>query len=174
MKGSGQVATWKRLVQNVAPGIAASLTGPAGGVAVRYLCEKFLGDANATEQDLAAAIESATPERLLELKRMEQDFQIRMTALGLDQERLYVSDRRDARQVLKLTIWPQVLLSGVFVVGYFTVLGLLVANSNADFGDRVFGILNTVIGVLTAAIPMILQFWFGSSLGSKEKDRMGR
>jgi len=28
---------------------------------------------------------------------------------------------------------------------------------------------NIILGVLTAAIPMILQFWFGSSNGSKDK-----
>ena len=31
------------------------------------------------------------------------------------------------------------------------------------------GVFATILGVLTAAIPQILNFWFGSSVGSKEK-----
>ncbi|MFT6220702.1 MAG: hypothetical protein ACJA0C_000099 [Candidatus Endobugula sp.] len=30
-------------------------------------------------------------------------------------------------------------------------------------------VFTTILGVLTAAIPQILGFWFGSSLGSKQK-----
>ena len=162
---------WKTLIRNVAPKIATTLGGPAGGMAVKFLAEEFLGKETASEEELAAAIESAGPEKMLELKRLDREFALKMEALGLDRARLSAEDRKDARQILRVSIWPQVVLSMVFVVGYFLIMGILVSCRDLEFEDRVFGILNTVIGVLTGAIPMILQFWFGSSMGSREKDR---
>ena len=160
---------WKSLVRSVAPALGATLGGPAGGLAVKFLADKFLGNPEAEEQDIAEAIMSASPEKLLELKKLDQDFALQMKELDIDIDRLAIGDRKDARQMFKVNIWPQVILSALFVVGYFAIIGLLIYFYDIDLNDRVFGILNTVIGVLTGAIPMILQFWFGSSLGSKEK-----
>lgn len=162
---------WKNLVKNIAPTIGTALGGPAAGVAVRYLAESFLDEPDATEAQLAQVIQSASPEKLLELKALDNDFAIKMRELDVDVFRLEVEDKQNARETLKISIWPQVSLSCLFVLGYFSIMGLLVINHDLDINDRVFGILNTVIGVLTAAIPMILQFWFGSSQGSKEKDK---
>lgn len=162
---------WKQIVKQVAPGIGTVLGGPTGGMAVKFLAETFLGNGEATEEEVAAAIQNATPDQMLQLRKLDQEFELKLKQLGLDREKLVVDDRKDARQILKTTIWPQVLLSGVFILGYFLVMGLLIGNPAVEYGDRVFGILNTVIGVLTGSIPMILQFWFGSSLGSREKDQ---
>jgi len=163
---------WKKLVRKVAPTIGAALGTPASGMAIKFLADKFLGNPDATEIELAGAIQNSTPEQILALKQLDQDFAIKMKELDIDVFRLETADRQNARELFKVNIWPQVILSGLFVVGYFSIMGLLVWMHDTHFDDRVFGILNTVIGVLTAAIPMILQFWFGSSTGSKEKDQI--
>ena len=163
---------WKKLVRNVAPTIGAALGTPASGMAIKFLTDKFLGNTDATEADLAKAIQDSTPEQMLTLKKLDQDFAVKMKELDIDVFRLETADRQNARELFKINIWPQVILSSMFVVGYFVLLGLIISFHDVEFGDRVFGVLNTIIGVLTAAIPMILQFWFGSSTGSKEKDRL--
>ena len=64
------------------------------------------------------------------------------------------------------SIIPQVVLSALFIVGYFTMMGLFFSNTLEIPMSDVF---NVLAGVLTAAIPQILSFWFGSSHGSKQK-----
>ncbi|MCG8470537.1 MAG: hypothetical protein MI742_01605 [Desulfobacterales bacterium] len=161
----------KDLMKNVAPRIASTIGSPAGGVAVKFLCEKLLGNPNASEEELATVIGSASPAQLLELKRLDREFEISMEALNLNREKWTFSDRQKARTILKTIIWPQVLLTFTFVVGYFIIVGLLVANHDIHFSDKMFGIFTTILGVLTAVIPTIVQFWFGSSSGSKDKDK---
>lgn len=163
---------WKSLVRSVAPTIGASLGGPAGGMAVKFMADKFLGKPDATEAELMQAIRMASPTDMLALKRLDQEFALQMKALAIDVFKIETGDRQNARDLFKTNIWPQIILSSIFVIGYFVLLGLIIAFHDIEFGDRVFGVLNTIIGVLTAAIPMILQFWFGSSTGSKDKDRI--
>ena len=98
-----------------------------------------------------------------------------MRKLDIDVFKLEVEDRASARELFKVNIWPQIVLSAIFVIGYFGVLfylfkskdvGSALSGENAEWLQGVF---TTISGVLTAAIPQILGFWFGSSLGSKEK-----
>lgn len=161
--------SWKDIVRTVAPTLGAALGGPAGGMAVKFMADQFLGNPEATEQDVAAFVQNASPDQMLEIKKADQEFAVRMRELDIDVFKLEVADRQNARDLFKVNIWPQIILSALFIIGYFSVMGALVWAHDAQINDRIFGILNTVIGVLTAAIPMILQFWFGSSQGSKEK-----
>lgn len=65
---------------------------------------------------------------------------------------------------------PQILFSAVFILCFFAVLVLLVLKGEVQMSDRVFGVVRDAMMMLTALIPVILQFWIGSSSGSKEKD----
>ena len=163
---------WKSIVRNIAPTLGAALGGPAAGAAVKYLAQELLGPEsnNATESEVARFIEtSATPEQLLGLKRLDNEFAAKMRELDIDVFELEVRDRQNAREMFRIAIWPQIVLSALFIIGYFLVLAVIVVHHDINISERMLGILNTVLGVLTAAIPMILQFWFGSSTGSKEK-----
>lgn len=166
--------SWKSIVRTVAPTLGTALGGPAGGMAVKFLADQLLGNPDATEQEVAQFVHAASPDQMLSLKSLDNDFAIQMKKLDIDVFALEVQDRENARELFKVNIWPQILLSALFISGYFGIMGVLIYFHNIDINDRIFGILNTVIGVLTAAIPMILQFWFGSSQGSKEKDRKAK
>ena len=160
---------WKSLVKTIAPTIGTALLGPAGGIAVKYLGEKFLSKSDATEQDVAEAVLGASPEKLLDLKKMDADFKVRMRELDIDVYKLEVQDRQSARELAKINMWPQIILSVLYTVGYFVMLGLFMAgkiNVVTEFKAE----FNIVLGVMTAAQVKIMDFWFGSSSGSKEKD----
>lgn len=164
---------WKSIVRNVAPEIASFLGTPAAGVATKFLADQFLGDPKASEKDVASAIQNASPDQLLKLKQCDQDFKEKMASLNLDAQKLVIQDRDSARQLFKVNIWPQIILSALFVIGYFSLIGILIWMMSKDglqINVQILGILTTVLGVLTAAIPQIMQFWFGSSKGSKDKD----
>ena len=166
---------WKEIVRRVAPTIGAALGGPLAGSATKFVAEKLLGKSDAPIAEITKAIIDATPEKLAKLNEIDKEFEIEMQKLGIDIYKLEIEDRKSARNLFKVNIWPQITLSAIFVFGYFLVLYLLIDKgstfASATGNEYMKGVFTTILGVLTAAIPQILSFWFGSSLGSKEKNR---
>ena len=166
---------WKEIIKSVAPTIGTALGGPLAGSATKFVAEKLLGKADAPIAEVAKAIVEATPEKLTKLKEIDKDFELEMQKLNIDIYKLEVEERKSARELFSVNIWPQISLSGIFVIGYFVVLYILISKGSglgdAIKSDWIKGVFTTILGVLTAAIPQILNFWFGSSLGSKEKNR---
>lgn len=167
------MSSWKEIVRNVAPVIGTALGGPMAGTATKFIAEKMLGKPEATESEIEDAILGATPEKLTELRKIDADFKLSMKQLDIDVYELEYKDRDSARKLFEINVWPQIILSGIFVVGYFVIMVLLLTFSDKLPAENsaLLGVFTTVLGVLTAAIPQILNFWFGSSLGSKEKTR---
>lgn len=68
---------------------------------------------------------------------------------------------------------PQIGLSVLFIAGYFLILytlltgGILIPESMKDTSIL-------LLGILTREVPTIMQFWFGSSSGSKDKSEQMR
>jgi hypothetical protein len=61
----------------VAPTLATALGGPLGGMAMKMVADK-LGLPDASPEALDAAVASATPEQLAEIKKVEADFKVQM------------------------------------------------------------------------------------------------
>jgi len=163
---------WKNIVRKVAPALGAGLGGPLAGAATKYIADKVLGKPEASEDEIEAWVYGASPEQLLKLKEMDQQFERDMKALDVDVFKLEMQDRASAREMFKgpglLSKLPQIVLSSVFVIGYFVVVFSL-GGLFAGIEPSMTGALHTILGVLTAGIPQILNFWFGSSSGSKDK-----
>jgi len=159
---------WKSVVRTIAPILGGSLGGPVGAAAMGTIAKVLLGKDTAGEAELEIAMQNATPEQLAELKKADNDFKIRMEELGFKREELMFKDVADARSLFGINIWPQIILSGLYTIGYFIVL-VLIMTDRANISPELQATANLIIGILTAAIPQILQFWFGSSTGSKEK-----
>lgn len=168
------MSTWKDIIRHVAPTLGTALGGPMAGVATKFIAEKILGKKSASQEEVQAFVLNASPEQLVKLKELEQQFILEMKQLDIDVYALEVKDRDSARKLFEVNVWPQITLSTVFVLGYFGVLYFLMSGTDAQSlvqNPTMTGVFTTVLGVLTAAIPQILNFWFGSSLGSKEKTR---
>lgn len=159
---------WKDIVRKLAPTLGAALGGPLAGAGVKFIADKLLGKPDANEGDIASFILGASPEQLAELKRIDNDFAVKMRELEIDVFKIEVEDRQGARQLFNVNMWPQIILSALFLVGYFTLLGLLISGSLALPQDTLT-LVTALIGVITAGVTGIMQFWFGSSAGSKEK-----
>jgi hypothetical protein len=159
---------WKNILKKVVPTLGAALGGPLAGVALAALGEALLGKTNATEAEIEAALGKTTPETLIKLRELDQAFEAKMKSLDIDVYKLEVEDRSSARQLFTVNYWPQIILSGAFMFGYFITLILLLLGEikvPAEWKDT----FNVVFGVITANLPSIMAFWFGSSFGSKEK-----
>ena len=94
-----------------------------------------------------------------------------------------LSDVRDAREGFEELAasgskfaWAAPVISTIIVVGFFSILAVLLLfeipalDLETDQGERLFQIINIVIGALTAAFATVVSFWLGSSQGSKQKD----
>lgn len=156
----------KGLLGTVAPALGTALGGPMGGVAMKFIADKFTGGKTGEVEDFLL---SANPETLKELKVANLEFEKEMKALGIDLERIHAADRGSARDLAKAKgFWPQVIISAVYSTGYFVVVFAFMLGHIAVSPEHevMFGGL---LGVLTAAQVQIMNFWFGSSSGSKEK-----
>jgi hypothetical protein len=164
---------WRALVKSVAPSIGTALGGPLGGVAGLALA-KVLGVPDASAGDdtaLAAAVQGATPDQLLALKKADQDFQIQMTELGFkDQEAIAAinaGDRASARdREVATKDWTPKALAISITIGFFGLLYYLLRHEPPQ-GSR--DILNIMLGSLGAAWMGVVTYYFGSSAGSDRK-----
>jgi hypothetical protein len=156
--------SWKETLGAIAPTLATALGGPLAGAATAVISKELLGVDNGTEEQLANAIMTAQPEKLLSLKRADHQFKRQIKELD-------VRDRESARELAKgTTIWPQVTLSGMYTLGYFWLLFAL-ASGDIVIPPDMSVMFSTLIGIMTAAQTQIMNFWFGSSSGSKDKTR---
>lgn len=160
--------SWKKIVKNLAPTLAAGLGGPMAGTATKFLANKLLGDSEATEDQIAEALYGASPETLAKIKEIDNQFAVEMAKIDIDIYALEIDDRKSARDLAKANMKPQMILSTIFIGGYFVMVFVLFSGQ-IFISDSIRDMANILIGVLTASIPSIMQFWFGSSSGSKDK-----
>lgn len=164
------MADWKAVVAAVAPGIATALGGPLAGTVIAALSGELLGRNDGTEAEIARAIAPATPEILEKISNAERSFRLDMERLNIDFERLAAADRDSARNLARATgIAPQIWLSGLFIAGYFVLVALLLAKE-IEIAESLRDVFQVLIGVTTASVATILNFWFGTSRSSQAKD----
>ena len=159
---------WKNIIKSVAPVIGTALGGPMGGGAVRFLSKKLLGDENATEEELAQFVQTASPDQLLSIKKMDREYDVQMKKLGVDILRIDAEDSTSARHLASVDMRPHVVLSVVYTLAY-AALVFMVVTGHVKAEDSMMALVMAVVGSLTTAQTSILNFWFGSSSGSKEK-----
>lgn len=161
--------SWKSIIGTVAPGIATMLGGPLAGMAVRALGGALLGDENASEDAVETAVLQANPEALAKVRIADADLKARLAEAGVDLERMAKEDRAGARAMaIGTTLKPQVILAAVFIIGFVMILWTVFSGAVIldDTGGKIALML---IGILAAGVTQIMNFFFGSSSGSKEK-----
>jgi hypothetical protein len=164
------LAKFGPLLGQVAPSIATALGGPLAGVAVRTLSGALFGHEEGTEQQVAEAIASATPEQLAAIKKTDADFKVRMKELDIDLERIAAGDRDSARQMQRETKdWLPKALAIFITFGFFGILLWMMVMGLPKTGIEA---LLMMVGSLTTAFTGVMQFYFGSSAGSKEKNNL--
>ena len=179
------MASWTdtlKKVAGVALGVAAPTLGtalgtPLAGAAMSKVSEVLLGKPDGSEAELTHAMNNMTPAQVVELRTADQAFELDLKEKGIKLEELHVKDRERASGMFKVDQTPQKVISYVYISGYFlmfvsliTVVLMGILPKEPDPVLMIFlGMISTLIGVLTTAVPQILTFWFGSSSGSKDK-----
>jgi len=156
------MSNWKATLAAVAPTLAMALGGPLAGAAVGVIGKALLGNDAASMDDVAAAIAGATPEQLLSIKVADKEFDVKLKELD-------VKNTEGARQLaINTSILPQIILSVIYTGGYFYLIYGL-GSGEITIPKNVEQPFNILLGIMTAAQAQIMNFWFGSSSGSKEK-----
>jgi hypothetical protein len=157
---------WKSVVGTVAPGIATALGGPLAGMAVTTLA-KALG-VESTEDAVSNVIASNDPSILLKIKEADLEFKKAMKSAEVDLEKIHVADRDSARNLaIKTTLLPQVILSSIFITAFSVILFKVF--SGGTVLETMMQPAMYLLGMLSAGVLQIMNFFFGSSAGSKEK-----
>lgn len=155
-----------KLLGNIAPALATAVAGPLGGAAVSAIAAKF--GVEDTVESVAKAI-AGDPQAALKLAEIDLETLKAQYANVADARAMQVAafnqtDVFSKRFTMYLTaFWS---IAAVIYIGFITFS--VIPDTNVRFADTILGfILGTVIATM-------LNFWFGSSIGSKEKAEAAR
>jgi hypothetical protein len=137
------------------------------GLAVKTLSNVLLGHEEGTEDDLGKALSGATPEQLANIKQIDADFKTRMKELDIDLERISAGDRDSARKMqMETKDWVPKVLALAITIGFFGILVWMLVNGMPPSGTEA---LLMMLGALGTAWTGVVNFYYGSSAGSKAK-----
>ena len=180
----------KELIGDSAPVVGGLLGGPAGA-AVGGLISKALGvenNASAIEKELIN-----NPDAFLKLKELEMSKELAMLKAQYDNKvednrheehsvNLEVNDKQNARgsnhlYELQTDIGKKIFVQTSILVPLLIMINILLISYASDLklGDAMISMVSTLIGIaLNNAYrerQSMIEFLFGSSIGSKMKDK---
>lgn len=167
---------WKKLVQGIAPALGTALFGPMAGTAIAQLGAAILGESDATEAEVAAALTtgSLTGEQIAAMKSADQAFETRMRELDIDvlkiNEAADAAQLRDvqdarARQVAVKDTMPQQIFYILLAVYVFEV-GLLFFGQ-IPIDDFARALMTRAFSTVEIGLTGAIAYFIGSSRGSK-------
>ena len=112
----------KNIVGAVAPTLGSALTGPMGGMASGVIA-KVLGVDN-NPATIEQAMQNATPEQLLQIKKAEKDFEVKMKELNVDVFKLETQEKQDARKTFSKD-WTARIIGIAMVAGFLGYIFLV-------------------------------------------------
>jgi CDP-diglyceride synthetase len=149
------------LLKKLAPALATAVAGPAGGLVVSAIAEKF--GVKDTVDEVARAI-AGDPEATLKLAQID-----------LEKLKLAQQNTIDARDMQKIALQQDDVFSKRFTM-YLTMFWSFTATiyiafiTFSDIPSQNVRFADTILGfILGTVIATVLNFWFGSSDGSKKK-----
>lgn len=106
-----------------------------------------------------------------------KQFEIGLMKLGMDKSEMYLADVESARKMYQqdnqLQKWVAITLIGSWLLLTLLMLigGYLIAVNEVEFPAWFISLISAIWGAFTAKVNTIVDFLFGSSEGSKAKDR---
>jgi len=145
------------IIGSVAPTLGTALGGPLGGMAGDVI-SKVLGVEN-DPASLEKAIQNATPEQLIEIKKAEKDFEAKMKQLDIDLYDLEAQEKQHARNTFSKDWTARII--GVAMVGGFLGYIFLVTLQPPEQNSE--ALINLVLGYLGGLASAVISFYFGAS-----------
>lgn len=159
------------MLKSIAPTLAVALEGSFVSAASKFIIDKLVGDnidkGESTDEIIGSLLTDT--ENLKKIKAIEEEFKLEMKELGVDVFTLKTTDNTNVMKVVKTNILPQIIISTLFLVAYFILLGAIFYIEVSDTlnmrkgENSLLGQFQILFGVLTAGVGQILGFWFSSS-----------
>ena len=161
---------WEDTLKVLAPTVASALLGPLGGAAVAAIGSIF-GMSEPTSDKISKMFSDGqiTPDHLAEIRKLEMQYQNDEKERGFKYAELAYKDVASARQMQIATnsVTPTILSYGVLLAGGAMMASVLFGYAKVDSV-----LAGTLIGYAVSEMKSVLQYWFGSSSGSKDKDQI--
>jgi len=164
----------KKTVAKVAPILGNAILPGVGGIAGALLAEA-LGVENDPEK-IDIALTNATPEQIAKIKELEYAHKEKLITLGLEKDRLYLADVQSARQreisIVQATGKKdinQYILAWTIISAFSLLCSFLLFNSIPTGQSDVVYLL---FGGLVSGFTTVINYFFGSSKGSADKNVM--
>jgi hypothetical protein len=125
----------------------------AGGVIA-----KVLGVDN-NQASIENAMQNATPEQLLEIKKAEKDFEVKMKELNVDVFKLETQEKQHARSMFSKDWTARII--GIAMIGGFLGYIFLVTLQPPEQNSE--ALINLVLGYLGGLASAVISFYFGAS-----------
>ncbi len=157
----------KTIIRKGAPLLGGVIGGP-GGAAIGGLIAKVFGGDPADPKDLLARVESDN-DAMLKLAEIESTNEVRLAEIAF---RNTESARDREVQVTQATgklNWPMYVLAAIIVLGFFGVM-LAMFFRVIPTGSREIALM--LFGSLSANFGAVVNYFFGSSKGSADKDKL--
>lgn len=148
------------------PTVASALGGPMATTVIGAI-GSILGLSEPTKQTIADAFSAGqlTPEQLSQIKALELQLQAEEKERGFRYAELEFKNTQGAREMLSSTrSMVPAALTFVITIGFFSVLGSLMATDGKASEP-----LLVMLGSLGTAWASCINFWFGSTSGSRAK-----
>lgn len=156
-------------IKNLVPLVGTALGGPLGGVAATFVADK-LGLPQSTIEAVKEALNTGklSAEQVSNLQAAELDFKKFLETNKIDVLKLEMDNTKSARdmQVITRSKTPDV-LAIIIVAGFFAVLSSMMLGFLNIADNQSLLIL---LGALSAGFGSVLNFFYGSSAGSQQKD----
>jgi Fe2+ transport system protein B len=133
------------------------MAGPLGGMAMGKIAE-VLGVSN-DQKSIQQALQNATPEQMLELKKAEQEFDVQMKELEVDVFKLETEDKQHARSMFSKD-WTARIIGLCTIAGFLGYIFLVTLQPPEQNSEA---LINLVLGYLGGLASAIISFYFGAS-----------
>jgi hypothetical protein len=162
-----------------APILGTALGGPVGGLAAKtaisMIAKKFGFDEKEITADTVNAFVS-DPEHQIKLRELEIEGEVQLRKLMNEETNLYLSDVQSARQMNVETTKAtgerdlfMYILAALVVGGFFLLTGFLMFHAMPESSTNAAYML---FGALIGGFERVCSYFFGSSKGSKDKDKV--
>lgn len=163
---------WRKTLGAIAPLAGTMIGGPFGAIAGAAVGKIFGHEEGKvpSEKEMAQYIEKATPDQIVELKKLDDQLEIRMEELGIQREQLSYDDTDSARkmQTANNSNFPAILCI-MLTIGFFGSLALMMSVVIPKANEPT---VYMMIGSLGTCWIGSCQFWNGTTKGSADKNNM--
>lgn len=158
------------ILKTLAPLLGTAIAGPFGALAATFLADKL----GVQEKTIAAVTEALSTnglsaEQVTSIRQAEIEFKKWMGENQIKQDQLVADDRKDARamQIATQSKMPAV-LTILVTVGFFTVLGALLAMPELKANEIVL----VMVGQLSAVWGACVAFYVSTTFSSASKTQL--